>query len=91
MTATADVLTAPLGQLLAEHDAFIHPSPIADEGCLGIGVRRTDGSMVLSIPAAATDEMRDSIARILLAQALGIDIPLPDCIEITRSVPGGHE
>ncbi|MCA1218668.1 hypothetical protein [Streptomyces sp. 8L] len=89
-TLAEHIMAAPIGQLLAEHNAFIHPSDVTDEGYLGIGVQRADGWTVLAIPTRVTGEMRDSIARILLAQVLGVDISLPDCIEIHRSASGGH-
>lgn len=87
-SAALRLLDAPLTQLLAEHGVTLDESSIADAGFLGAFVERGDGSRVLSMPSGRPMFERDTAARMLLAEALGLDAPpLPAPIEVTVLPP----
>lgn len=77
---TADhLMDAPLPQLLAELDVELHESSITDAGFYGAVVVLRGGQMVLSMPGGRSEFQRDTVARMLLAEALGIETaPIPE-------------
>lgn len=77
---TADhLMDTPLPQLLAELDVELHESSITDSGFYGAVVVLRDGQMVLSMPGGRSEFEQDTVARMLLAEALGIETaPIPE-------------
>ncbi|MGQ4514252.1 hypothetical protein [Streptomyces sp. DW26H14] len=82
----ADILSAPLPQLLAAHNAELHLLDVGDARWLGGGWLLADGRILLGVPSGFD---RDALARLLLAQILGIDVGTPDGLEIHRLTRGG--
>lgn len=73
------LMDVPLPQLLAELDVELHESSIVDAGFYGAVVVLGDGQLVLSMPGGRSDFERDTVARMLLAEALGIETaPIPE-------------
>ncbi|MCX4697022.1 hypothetical protein [Streptomyces sp. NBC_01373] len=70
-----DVLDAPLDDLLAEYRTEIVDSSITDRTFFGAFVERRDGSRILSMPVGRSAFERDTAARMLLAEGLGLDAP----------------
>ncbi|WP_405747747.1 hypothetical protein [Streptomyces canus] len=84
-TPTVDLLDAPLPQLLAELRVEIVDSSITDRTFFGAYVERRDGTRILSMPSGRSTFERDTTARMLLAEGLGLDAPpLPSPFEATR-------
>jgi hypothetical protein len=82
---TARLLDAPLPQLLADLDVELVESSITDPGFIGAVVQRRDGSLVLSMPPGRPRLERDSVARAMLGQAIGVPLsPLPDPYQLTE-------
>jgi hypothetical protein len=80
-----DLLDAPLPQLLNALDVELVDSSITDVGFFGALVERRDGSRVLSMPAGRSPFERDTAARMLLAEGLGLDAPpVPAPLEVAR-------
>ncbi|MEV8548349.1 hypothetical protein AB0L04_00640 [Streptomyces glaucescens] len=69
------LLDAPLPQLLAELDVELVDSSITDATFFGALVERRDGSRILSMPVGRSVFERDTAARMLLAEGLGLDAP----------------
>jgi hypothetical protein len=74
-SVTPDLLDAPLPDLLAAHDVELVDSAITDAGFFGALVERRDGSRILSMPTGRSPFERDTAARMLLAEGLGLDAP----------------
>jgi hypothetical protein len=84
-SATPDLLDAPLPQLLAAHGVELVDSSITDAGFFGALVERRDGSLVLSMPVGRSAFERDTAARMLLAEGLGLEAPpVPAPLEVAR-------
>jgi len=84
-SATPDLLAAPLPQLLAAHDVELVESSITDAGFFGAYVERRDGSRILSMPTGRSTFERDTAARMLLAEGLGLDAPsVPEPLVATK-------
>ncbi|HEY9408454.1 MAG TPA: hypothetical protein VIP77_02640 [Jiangellaceae bacterium] len=84
-TPTVDLLDAPLPRLLAELRVEIVDSSITDATFFGAYVERRDGSRILSMPSGRSAFERDTTARMLLAEGLGLDAPpLPKPFAATR-------
>jgi hypothetical protein len=66
------LLDTPLEQLLAELDVQLVNSSITDRGFFGVFLERRDGSRVLSMPPDRSPFERDTAARMLLAEGLGL-------------------
>lgn len=80
-----DVLDAPLPRLLAECRVEIVDSSITDHTFFGAFVERRDGTRVLSMPVGRSAFERDTAARMLLAEGLGLDAPpLPELFTVSR-------
>ncbi|GAA4824017.1 hypothetical protein [Streptomyces ziwulingensis] len=71
----AEILDTPLPRLLAEFGVELHDSSVTDSGFFGAFVERRDGARVLAMPTGRTAFERDTMARMLLAEALGLEAP----------------
>lgn len=84
-TPTVDVLDAPLPDLLNAFAVELVDSSISDAGFFGALVERRDGSRLLSMPVGRSAFERDTAARMLLAEGLGLDAPpVPAQLEVAR-------
>jgi hypothetical protein len=84
-TSATGLLDAPLPQLLAEHRVELVDSSITDATFFGALVERRDGSLLLSMPVGRSAFERDTAARMLLAEGLGLDAPpVPAPLEVAR-------
>jgi hypothetical protein len=80
-----DLLDAPLPQLLAELDVELVDSSITDAGFFGALVERRDGTRILAMPVGRSAFERDTAARMLLAEGLGLDAPpVPAPLAVSR-------
>ena len=85
-TSVVDLLDAPLPQLLAELRVEIVDSSITDATFFGAYVERRDGTRILSMPSGRSTFERDTTARMLLAEGLGLDAPpLPAPFAVSRA------
>lgn len=66
------LLDAPLPELLAENRVELVDSSITDRTFFGAFVERRDGSRILAMPSGRSAFERDTAARMLLADALGL-------------------
>ena len=83
---TPDVLDAPLADLLTAHRVELVESSITDAGFFGAFVERRDGTRILSMPVGRSGFERDTAARMLLAEGLGLEAPpLPRQLEAARA------
>jgi hypothetical protein len=84
---TADhLLDVPLPQLLTAHRVKLVDSSITDATFFGAFVERRDGTRVLSMPAGRSAFERDTAARMLLAEGLGLDAsPLPAPLTVSHA------
>lgn len=81
-----DLLGAPLPDLLAAYDVELFESSVSDAGFFGAFVKPQEGGRVLSMPSGRSEFERDTVARMLLAEAFGLDAPpLPSSLSVTRS------
>lgn len=84
-TPLPDVLDAPLSQLLAAHRVELVDSSITDADFFGAFMERRDGSRLLSMPVGRSAFERDTAARMLLAEGLGLAAPrVPAPLEVSR-------
>ncbi|MGV9888359.1 hypothetical protein [Streptomyces sp. NPDC003395] len=80
-----NLLESPLPQLLAELGVELTDSKITDPTFFGALVERRDGTRVLSMPPGRSAFERDTAARMILAEGLGLAAPpLPAPLEISR-------
>jgi len=66
------LLDTPLPQLMAENRVEMVDSSITDRTFFGAFVERRDGSRILAMPPGRSAFERDTAARMLLADALGL-------------------
>ena len=66
------LLDTPLPQLLDKLNVQLIDSSITDRTFFGAFVERRDGSRILSMPSGRSAFERDTAARMLLADALGL-------------------
>jgi hypothetical protein len=79
-------LDAPLDQLLLELDVELHLSQITDPGFIGAVVQRRDGQLILAMPVGRSDFERDTAARMLLGEVLGVDCaPIPEPLRMAHA------
>jgi hypothetical protein len=79
------LLDTPLPQLLNALDVELVDSSITDAGFFGALVERRDGSRVLSMPVGRSVFERDTAARMLLTEGLGLDAPpVPAPLAVSR-------
>jgi hypothetical protein len=80
-----NLLESPLPDLLAEFGVQLDDSSITDPTFFGALVERHDGSRTLSMPVGRSYLERDTAARIILAEGLGLEAPpLPPSLEVSR-------
>lgn len=80
------LLDAPLDDLLIELRVELHRSKITDPDFFGALVRLSDGTLVLSMPPGRSAFERDTAARMLLAEGLGLDAPpVPAPLVVSRA------
>ncbi|MFF9118307.1 hypothetical protein ACF09Y_22355 [Streptomyces massasporeus] len=78
-------MDAPLGELLAELDVELVDSSITDATFFGAFIEAPDGSRILSMPPGRSAFERDTAARMLLAEGLGLDgPPVPAPLAVSR-------
>jgi hypothetical protein len=83
---TVDLLDSPLPRLLAAYEVELVESSIAEPGFFGAFVVLRDGSRVLSMPGGRPEFERDTAARMLLAEGLGLTAPpVPEPLEVSRA------
>jgi hypothetical protein len=81
------LLDTPLPQLLDELDVLLVDSSITDAGFFGAVVERRDGQLILAMPVGRSDFERDTTARMLLGEALGVGAaPVPAPLRLEPSV-----
>jgi hypothetical protein len=79
------VLDASLDDLLATAGVEIVDSSIADRGFFGAVVQRKSGETYLAMPTGRSELEHDTVARYLIAQAFGVDLPqLPPPFQTTE-------
>ncbi|WP_055693705.1 hypothetical protein [Streptomyces prasinopilosus] len=79
-------MDAPLDELLDELGVELVDSTVTDRGFFGAFVEHRDGSRVLSMPPGRPAFERDTAARMLLAEGLGLDAPpVPAPLEVSRA------
>ncbi|MET8080048.1 hypothetical protein [Streptomyces sp. NPDC005303] len=84
-SAAPDLLDVPLADLLAAHGVELVESSITDATFFGAFVERRDGGRILSMPAGRSAFERDTAARMLLADGLGLDAaPVPEPLALSR-------
>jgi hypothetical protein len=80
------LLDGPLDELLAELNIELVDSSITDAGFFGALVERRDGTRVLSMPVGRSTFERDTAARMLLAEGLGLAAPpVPAPLAVSRA------
>jgi hypothetical protein len=83
---TDHLLDAPLPQLLNELDALLVDSSITDVGFFGAVVQRRDGQLILAMPVGRSAFERDTTARMLLGEVLGVGAaPVPAPLRLESS------
>ncbi|MGW5210031.1 hypothetical protein ACWEQO_02115 [Streptomyces sp. NPDC004051] len=84
------LMDAPLPVLMNELGVTLFDSDITDREFFGAVVERKTGELILSLPAGRSELERDTVARYLLAQALGVKVaPMPAPLVTSRSDEGG--
>ncbi|MFM9703629.1 hypothetical protein [Streptomyces galilaeus] len=73
--SAAQVLDSPLDDLLATAGVEILDSSITDRTFFGAAVQRKSGGTVLRMPTGRSELEHDTVARYLIAQAFGVDLP----------------
>lgn len=78
------LLDTPLPQLLTQLGVEIVESSITDRTFFGAFVELRDGGRLLSMPSGRSAFERDTAARMLLTEGLGLDAPpLPEPFVVT--------
>lgn len=79
------LMDTPLPVLMNELGVTLLDSPITDADFFGAVVERKTGELLLTMPAGRSELEHDTVARYLLAQALGVDVPpMPAPLTTTR-------
>ncbi|MFF9688952.1 hypothetical protein [Streptomyces sp. NPDC014623] len=77
-----ELFSTPLDQLFTQLNAEITVSSITDPNFFGAVVARPGHPILVLLPAGRDDFERDTVARKLLADAIGLDLaPLPGSLE----------
>jgi hypothetical protein len=80
------LLDTPLPQLLAENRVELVDSSITDRTFFGVFLERRDGTRILSMPPGRSAFERDTAARMLLADGLGLEAsPVPAPLAVTHA------
>jgi hypothetical protein len=77
MELLRELNAASLSELLSEAGVQILDSSIADRAFFGAVVQRKDGQLLLAMPSGRSEFERDTTARMLLGEVLGISIAPP--------------
>ncbi|MGY0067200.1 hypothetical protein ACWZEH_10280 [Streptomyces sp. QTS137] len=84
------LMDTPLPVLINELGVTLFDSEITDREFFGAVVERKTGELLLTMPAGRSEFERDTVARYLLAQALGVDVaPMPAPLVTSRSDDDG--
>jgi hypothetical protein len=71
----AQVLDAPLDNLLTTAGVELVDSTITDREFFGAVVQRKSGEMLLTMPTGRSELEHDTVARYLIAQAFDVNLP----------------
>ncbi|MFF1544618.1 hypothetical protein [Streptomyces sp. NPDC058291] len=83
------LMDTPLPVLINELGVTLIDSDIADADFFGAVVQRKTGELLLTMPRDRSELEHDTVARYLLAQALGMDVPpMPAPLTTTRTEGG---
>ncbi|WP_329114508.1 hypothetical protein [Streptomyces sp. NBC_01353] len=81
--SAARLVTAPLPELLAEANAQIFETSVADDTFYGEVVRPHAGAAIVCLPKGRSARERDTMARILVGRLLGTPMaPIPASLEV---------
>ncbi|WP_306317266.1 MULTISPECIES: hypothetical protein [unclassified Streptomyces] len=85
-TAAHDpLLDLPLSRLLAEYGVELRMTEVDSPGVFGEFREYRDGHRILAMPPNRSEFERDTVARMLLADGLGLGgPPVPSPLEVTR-------
>ncbi|WP_432169708.1 hypothetical protein [Streptomyces sp. 1222.5] len=79
------LMDTPLPVLMNELGVTLIDAGITDAEFFGAVVQRKTGELLLTMPADRSELEHDTVARYLLAQALGVDVPeMPAPLSTTR-------
>lgn len=79
------LMDTPLPVLINELGVTLIDTSIDDAGFFGAVVQAKTGELILSMPSGRSELEHDTVARYLLAQALGVPVPdMPAPIVTTR-------
>lgn len=83
------LMDAPLPVLINELGVTLIDTDIDNAGFFGAVVKATTGELLLTLPAGRSELEHDTMARYLLAQVLGVDVPPMPAPIITTEMTGG--
>ncbi|MFF9285233.1 hypothetical protein [Streptomyces griseosporeus] len=83
------LMDTPLPVLLNELGVTLFDSDIADREFFGAVVERKTGELILSMPRGRSELEHDTVARYLLAQVLGVDVPPMPAPIVTTELTNG--
>lgn len=77
-----ELFTTPLDQLLTQLGAEIDDASITDPNFYGVVIARPGHPLLILLPTGRDEFERDTVARKLLADAIGLSLPpLPDSLK----------
>lgn len=86
------LMDTPLPVLINELGVTLIDSSITDREFFGAVVQRKTGELLLTMPRDRSELEHDTVARYLLAQALGVKVPeMPEPIVTTRMGNGDSD
>ncbi|MES9619742.1 hypothetical protein ACPCBX_13565 [Streptomyces tuirus] len=80
------LMDTPLPVLINELGVTLFDSSITDAEFFGAVVERKTGELILSMPTGRSELEHDTVARYLLAQALGVPVPTMPAPIVTHRV-----
>ncbi|MEV6835520.1 hypothetical protein AB0N17_13550 [Streptomyces sp. NPDC051133] len=83
------LMDTPLPVLVNELGVTLIDSEITDREFFGAVVQRKTGELLLTMPRDRSELEHDTVARYLLAQALGVDVPPMSAPLTTTRLEGG--
>ncbi|MGW8060996.1 hypothetical protein ACVV2G_01665 [Streptomyces ziwulingensis] len=83
------LMDTPLPVLINELGVTLLDVGIEDAGFFGAVVQRKTGELLLTLPAGRSELEHDTMARYLLAQVLGVDVPPMPAPIVTTEMAGG--
>ena len=84
------LMDTPLPVLINELGVTLIDSGITDATFFGAVVQRKTGELLLTMPRNRSEFQHDTVARYLLAQALGVDVPEMPAPFVTSRMDGGQ-